>query len=237
MHQPKIDIIGGGNLAWHLEKSFRDVADLSMINPHYPDEVRIDTDYVIVCVKDDAISDVLAGLPDVCGVVCHTSGATGLDVIPSRFEHSGVFYPLNTFTKGVTVNMRDTPIFVEASDTIVLDRLLMLGGLISDKVVQADSRQREILHIAAVLSCNYVNRLWALSDALLTENGLDFDVMKPLITSTYQKMLDNHPADVQTGPAIRRDMKTITRHINRLSGTHLIEIYRVLANNILDKKI
>lgn len=235
MNKVRIDIVGSGNLAWHLEQSFKSKADVNMVNPHLPAEVRFDSEFIIICVKDDVISDVVAGLPDVSGIVCHTSGATDISVIPSCFNRRGVFYPLNTFTKGLPVNMLETPIFVEASDAETLCRLERVGRMISGNVRHADSCRREILHIGAVLSCNYVNRLWALADSLLENSGLDFDLLKPLISSTFIKMLNNKPADVQTGPAARHDMKTVMRHINRLTGTPIEPIYRELANNIMNE--
>lgn len=228
MDNLSIDIVGSGNVAWHLERALADRADVAMVNPHAPAGVRPDADVIIVAVSDDAIPEVMAELPDTSAAVCHTSGSTPIDAVPARFARRGVLYPLNTFTRGVEVDYRMTPVFTEGD--AILERV---GRLFSDRVVHADSDQRAALHVAAVFACNYVNYLWVTASGLLERHGLDFDSLRPLIATTAAKAMANPPSSVQTGPAARGDMSTIRRHEALLAGEPELALYAHLADSML----
>ena len=70
-----------------------------------------------------------------------------------------------------------------------------------------DSKQREKIHIAAVISCNFTNHMLTISEKLMKDNDLDFDLLKPLIKETVNKALVNSPKKVQTGPAYKKGFK------------------------------
>ena len=65
---------------------------------------------VIVCVPDGAIASVVDQIPDSCPVA-YTSGSTELKSFSTN-KKLGVFYPLQTFTKGVTLNIFEVPFFI-----------------------------------------------------------------------------------------------------------------------------
>jgi hypothetical protein len=41
------------------------------------------------------------------------------------------------------------------------------------------------------------------------------------------------PKEVQTGPAIRNDIKTIERHLSFLTNENQVNIYKILTQSIL----
>ena len=173
-----INIIGRGNVATHLANAFEGKAEINMVNPHSLAELNTDADLTIISVTDTAIAKVLDKLPKINGIVAHTSGSTSIDVFKSfRQDRFGVFYPLQTFSKSKKLKYEDIPFYIEASDKITADTLFNYALLISDNVRFADSSQREKLNIAAVLSCNFVNHLWALSEKYLKEAGYHDDRM------------------------------------------------------------
>jgi len=196
-------------------------------------EADTTADLWLISVSDDAIPKVAESLPDFQGIVAHTAGSISIDVL-SRFKKRGVFYPFQTLSKERQIDYNDVPFLIEGSDQATTQKLLRLAGILSAKVSQADSSLRATLHIAAVLSCNFVNHLYSLSADLLKSGGLSFKYLTPLIRETTQKILNMSPQDAQTGPAIRNDQEVISKHLERLSdNSSLKEIYRMLSYDIL----
>ena len=127
----KIVILGTGNLAKHLYSAFikaknidvaqvvgRNWEELEQFSKHSTisndfDDIA-DADVYLIAVKDDAISEVSNYLSNKKGIVAHTSGAIGLNAIQPA--NKGVFYPLQTFTKGKAVDFSSIPICIEADE-------------------------------------------------------------------------------------------------------------------------
>lgn len=213
----KVDVIGTGNVGTHLAQAFAAKHDVNTVNSRSLDNIRNDADLYLLTVSDKAIQEVADRLKGLPGIIAHTSGSTPLSVLSQSAQKYGVLYPMQTFSKGKPLDYSKIPFFVEGSDTEVVQLLSDLALSVSDNVRQADSSQRRALHIASVFACNFVNKLWDISDRLLLANGLDFDILRPLIAETAHKAMANRPADVQTGPASRLDMVTVSKHYEFLS--------------------
>lgn len=235
----KIDIIGRGNVGWHLMHAFADRADTVAVNPRTLEGLRQDCDLYLIAVTDDAITDVTRRLKETLpaeAAVAHTSGTTGIETVTEHFRNAGVFYPLQTFTKGVELDYREIPVMLEASDDSTREILTGAARLLSEKVMNVDSGQRALYHIASVFSCNFVNHLWALSSAYLDGHGLDFDALRPLLKETTRKLDDRAPYNAQTGPAVRHDLKTVNRQMQSLlneKGYELADIYMTFTRSIM----
>ena len=98
-----------------------------------------------------------------------------------------MFYPLQTFSKEVPLNFKNLPICIEGNNELTQKDLIKIGNSISSNVHLLDSKQREKLHIAAVISCNFTNHMLTISESLMKENKLEFDLLKPLIKETLEK--------------------------------------------------
>ena len=72
----------------------------------------------------------------------HTSGSVGLSVF-SGFEKYGVFYPLQTFSKENPIAFDEVPLCIEGNLKEVVDGLVELGNVLSNKVVELNSQQRK----------------------------------------------------------------------------------------------
>ena len=245
-------IFGSGNVATHLGKAFAQTGitiqqvysrnqahanELANITHSVaitePGKADTNADLWIISVSDDAIKKIIDHLPPYDGIVVHTAGSVAMETL-SQFQHFGVFYPFQTLSKEREINHNDLPLLVEGSDPSTTQRLLNLASQISNKVTIADSGLRATLHIAAVLSCNFVNHLYTLSADLLGKNNISFDFLMPLIKETTQKILSMPPADAQTGPAIRNDQSVIEKHLIRLSDNpSLKKIYDLMSKSII----
>src|SRR5690606_27098232 len=104
---------------------------------------------------------------------------------------------------------------------------------LSDTTGEADDEKRRKLHVAAVVSSNFVNHLYALAEDYCRKEELDFPLLYPLIRETAVRLRSFSPASLQTGPAVRGDRRTIDRHLALLSAhPELQELYRLLTASI-----
>jgi predicted short-subunit dehydrogenase-like oxidoreductase (DUF2520 family) len=183
-------------------------------------------------VKDDVIVEVLNKIKESNTPIVHTSGSVGADVFKNR-ENFGVFYPIQSFNKNIDINFNETPICIEANNSELEEKLIILAKSISKSVHFLNSKQREQLHIAAVFASNFTNHMMSISKEILNSNKMSFDLLKPLIRNTFEKIKNNPPKDVQTGPAIREDYLIIKKHLELLEEyDDLKTIYSKISNHI-----
>jgi predicted short-subunit dehydrogenase-like oxidoreductase (DUF2520 family) len=191
---------------------------------------------IIVSVPDHALENVLEKLtcnPE--ALVVHTAGSIGLDVFPDHIKHKGVFYPLQTFSKGRTVDFKDLPLLLETSDIKSLTILEELALSIGARTYKVDTEQRIMLHLAAVFICNFTNHMLTEGKQIAVKAGIPFEILYPLLRETISKSIDIGPENSQTGPAVRNDRNTIKKHLELLSfSPELQNIYREITGSIID---
>ncbi|MDI1255853.1 MAG: F420-dependent NADP oxidoreductase [Flavobacterium sp.] len=244
----KVTIIGSGNVAQHLIGAFVKSNAVEIVQvysrkkqsiPALPDFEKItdrldnldEADLYIIAVSDNAIAEVATKLPFKNRLVVHTSGSFPLDGLHEN-NRRGVFYPLQTFTKGKAVDFSNLPICLETEfgyDYIILDSV---AKSISEKVYTINSEQRKSLHVSAVFVNNFVNHLYEIGYQICTENQVSFDILKPLIAETAEKIVTLSPDQAQTGPAKRHDSNTINSHLDFLTNENQKNIYRLLTQSI-----
>ena len=184
-----------------------------------------------MALKDDVIPQVAAQLKDKNGLVAHTSGSVALDALHGC-GRKGVLYPLQTFSKEKEVNYATIPFCLEANNSDDLGLLKSLAEKISGKAYEIDSQQRKKLHLSAVFVCNFVNHLYAVGEQICQKSDIPFDILKPLIAETANKVQHASPAEVQTGPAMRNDQSTINSHLELLETSENKNIYELLTSAI-----
>lgn len=190
------------------------------------------TDCVLLAVSDRAIGQVARELhlPPTT-VLAHTSGAVGIDALGPH-PRRGVFYPLQSFTKGREVDFKAIPLFVEGSDAATAGALTTLARRIGGSVHAADSECRRRIHLAGVLANNFTNALYGWAAETIRQASLPVEVLDALILETARKAVDAHdPARVQTGPAVRGDRPSQLRHLELLDGEHK-QLYELLSKLI-----
>ena len=253
-----VSFVGSGNVARHLAPALDNagftVKEVYSRHPQhakalvgrlYQADLKETLDFstsssslFIIAVSDDAIQEIVQEiiLPEGATLV-HTSGSQPLSVLDDAATlNLGVFYPLQTFSKQKKIDFRDIPIFIESESEEVARNLLKIGKEIGGKVKQISGEDRKALHVAAVFASNFTNHMMTLAKEILSNNNLDFDILKPLIVETINKSISIGPEDAQTGPAKRGDLEILDRHIEFLKDDeNLAEIYRLISQNILDK--
>jgi predicted short-subunit dehydrogenase-like oxidoreductase (DUF2520 family) len=192
----------------------------------------------IIAVSDDAIvplADALSKfMKDV--LVVHTSGATDGTVLAPFFEHYGVFYPLQSFSLHKKPQWNKIPVCIDAPNRLDEYHLAKLSKKIGTKTYYLNDAQKANLHVAAVFANNFTNHCLVLAEQLLKDKQLPFELLHPLISATFEKVLQGSPANQQTGPAIRGDQKTLQKHLNLLEkDTFPLKIYQLLTESIDNK--
>ncbi|WP_443907818.1 Rossmann-like and DUF2520 domain-containing protein [Prevotella sp.] len=169
------------------------------------------------------------------GIVIHTAGSMAMDVLEGSCKHYGVLYPMQTFSKAKTVDFGRIPCFVEASDEETKRTVRELAEILSDHVYEMSSEERQWLHVAAVFACNFANCCFGMADDILRRHGLDFGVMLPLVEETVSKLRTLKPSEAQTGPARRKDMNVINKHLDMLKDQKEKDVYRMMTEEIMKR--
>jgi predicted short-subunit dehydrogenase-like oxidoreductase (DUF2520 family) len=245
----KVCIIGSGNVAQHLAAAFEGSEQIELVQVYARDKSKMthliapekitddltdlaQADLYIISVTDNAVSEISSKLPFSGRLVAHTSGSVSIDLIDSK-NRRAVFYPLQTFTKNKSINFKEIPICIEAVHQIDYAILNKAASAISGVIQQIDSGQRKALHVAAVFVSNFTNHLYQIGCDICIENNLPFDILKPLIAETANKVRLLSPAEAQTGPARRGDTKTIETHLEFLQDDKH-KLYEILTQSIIN---
>jgi predicted short-subunit dehydrogenase-like oxidoreductase (DUF2520 family) len=190
-----------------------------------------ESDLILVCVTDKFIQEVTNFLTFEPKLIAHTSGSMPISVL-SKFKNRGVFYPLQTFTKGRFISLRPVPICIEAAGTSNKNALTELASQLSDRVIEMDSSERKQCHLAAVFANNFTNHMYAIAEQLLHEKNIPFHLLQPLIKETAEKIQQMSPANAQTGPAVRNDIVVMKEHLKQLESDKLEKLYSFVSNSI-----
>ncbi len=218
-------------IQWYIRSSKKNKSDEGITITNDAQKLK-QSDLYIIAVSDNAIEKVSNILPKNSFVV-HTSGCISINKI--KQSRKGVFYPIQTFSKGRNIDFSTISIGLESkrkNDYMILEKLVDYFGA---NCVNINSDQRKQLHLAAVLVNNFPNYLYAEAEELCIEQGLSFKLLKPLLHETVSKLDQLRPSDAQTGPALRNDKKTIKQHLRLLNKPHLKSIYKLLTKEIQKK--
>lgn len=252
-----ISFIGAGNVAWHLAPALENAGHVvkevysksgqsakKLVGKLYDADLvdsldfsESDSQLFIIAIPDDSIEQVAAQLtlPDQ-SILVHTSGAKPLGILPAQIASAtGVFYPLQTFSKERNITFKEVPFLLESNNKEALGILKQLAQSISKNVQLVNSERRAQLHVAAVFACNFSNYMMTIAEDLLNRAELDFDLIRPLIAETVEKSLLLKPSNAQTGPAKRGDLETLDKHVEILAKHPAYsEIYTIISQHLLD---
>jgi predicted short-subunit dehydrogenase-like oxidoreductase (DUF2520 family) len=179
--EPFISFVGTGNVATHLAPALDNTGYVvkEVFSPNhkhaealtdklYQAEVKASLDFstspsriFIIAISDNAIEQVAQEivLPDQALLV-HTSGSISIDDLSyAAATASGVFYPLQTFSKNRKADFKGLPIFVEATDADSEELLFEMGRALGARVIKMSSDERAKLHVAAVFASNFTNHI------------------------------------------------------------------------------
>ncbi|MFI3292244.1 MAG: Rossmann-like and DUF2520 domain-containing protein [Rikenellaceae bacterium] len=245
----RVIIIGSGGVAEALVKGVAECETLQLVQIFGRNSLRVEylsniancsifadlqsADIYIVAVSDRAIKELTKSLqfPE-DSIVAHTAGSVTMDDIAHK--NRGVLYPLQSFTPGRNINLKEVPFFVEGSSPEVEREIETIAYALSQNVMRMNSEGRKTLHLCGVFASNFTNAIYASTADIAQRADIPFDLLKPLIRETCDKALStNNPRTMQTGPAVRGDISTQQRHLNMLAeDQRLQDIYKILTKQI-----
>ncbi len=249
----RISLIGSGNVATVLGRVMkqhnheiiqvisRDVANARLLADElgatYSDfEGRpdVNADIFILAIADQALEHFFTsyGLGD--KMVVHTAGSVSIDILTKFSTNYGVLYPLQSLRKEMEI-IPKIPFLIDANSTEGLEFLQAFASSISDSVKHVGDEERLKIHAAAVIVSNFTNYLYSVAEDFCHKEDLDFDMLKPLILETAIRVQTASPSKVQTGPAVRKDILTMDKHL-RIFTAHpkLRTTYLRLTDSIMN---
>lgn len=255
----RISIVGSGNLCWHLLQLLhnkeelkltvyaRDAAKLEALQAEFPSiatwtlttDLIIEGDLIVLAIKDDALESIKNYSVETSAYLIHLSGARSLQSIASiSCAGSAVVYPFQTFTKGRPVHWRQIPVFVEGSSPEVEEQIMAFLQKLRLTAYLGDLETRKQVHLCGVLVNNFSYYLYNQALQLMEEKGLDRKMLSPIMTETVSKFLElEDPASGQSGPANRKDFKTIGKHLELLEKfPNLKTAYEELTKAIINRQ-
>ena len=242
---PSISIVGTGNVAEVLGQRLIE-AKLNIVSVIGRNENRarqlstkwgceiesyenITGDLILVAVSDEATTSIVDAL-NKNKLVAITSGSIELSEI--NHPNSGIFYPLQTFSKDRTSVLIQFPLLIESKTDEMTEILFFIGQKISSQVEICNSEKRKKVHLSAVFMNNFSNHMIQLGQSLAVKNLVDPNLFNDLIQETFEKLKLLNPKESQTGPARRNDLETIQKHLDQLDSPEK-EIYIQITNSIL----
>lgn len=192
-------------------------------------------DIYIAAMSDAALNDLKEDFNLGNKIVVHTAGSVSINVLNDVSQNFGVLYPLQSLRKEIMDTKRVIPLLVDGNSDYSKNVIEAFAKTISDNVTFADDEQRLKLHLAAVLVSNFTNHLYALAADFCREEHIDFKMLQPLIEETASRLRHHNPDEMQTGPALRKDIVTLDKHLRLLNNySKLRTVYLRMTDSIMN---
>ncbi len=249
----KISIIGYGKLAKLLVKKINEIdtiqinqilvkntlsSKLSLPFISKIEELSSDMDILLIAVQDKHIEDIAQLIPYTHIPIVHTSGTVSSTVL-QKFEHYGVWYPVQTFGSHSQIEWNTLPVCLLSSDHLTKRLLRDFTDRIGCQGYVIEEHQRQYLHLAAVFANNFTNHILLHTERILQKGALDKSLLMPLLQQTLQNFAYLSPRDTQTGPAVRDDFMTMKKHrelLKKLSMEEAAMLYEAISDSIIHSK-
>ncbi|GGH62614.1 putative short-subunit dehydrogenase-like oxidoreductase (DUF2520 family) [Filimonas zeae] len=192
-----------------------------------------DADLYMVSVSDTALPQVVEEVLLHEQLVVHTTGAAPLQILKNSSANYGVLYPLQSLRKNMD-SEPVIPLFTDANTPEAEEVITRFAQSLSPITGHAGDAERLKLHVGAVLASNFTNFLYMQAEEFCKKENIGFEALLPLIQETAARLQHYSPASVQTGPAVRRDMVTIEKHLQVLKPyPELTDLYKHLTGAII----
>ncbi len=199
----------------------------------------LDADWVFVCVKDDAIAPLCAGLRWQGQLAIHCSGATELDALAPATRRAG-FHPLQLFADPLPTPDAALAAFRGIRVGIEGDadgELAALARALGAECLPLRAGERARYHAAAnaaasglLAPLSLATQAW--QQALGLNEGDALAALLPLAQGTLAAVARQGLAGALSGPLARGDESVLRRHLSALEGTQRGD-YRALLQALL----
>lgn len=231
MKKTNISIVGSGNVGTHMALAFhaaghtiRQVFSRSLDHAQLlaarvgaqaidkPQQLDTDIDVCLLAVGDDALYDLALDLRLPHTLVLHTSGSTPMKVLAPVSARHGVMWSPQTFIRDIAMDYSTLPICIEGNTPKAETEIEELVCSVSSHIYHLNQEQRQHAHLAAVMVSNFTCAIDAMAQQYARQHGVPFEMLRPLAEQTLRKWDYGDLWAQMTGPARRRDEKTLNTH-------------------------
>ena len=171
-------------------------------------------DILVIATPDDAVAVTAAAVaPEAGTTVLHLSGSLGLDALAPH-PHRAALHPLVPLPNAVVgaTRLASGVTFAVSGEPVARHMALSLGG----RVVEVADADRAAYHAAACIAANHVVALLGQVERVAASAGLDLEAFLPLTRAAVDDVAALGPRRALTGPAVRGDWDTLSRHLDAL---------------------
>ena len=179
-----------------------------------PADAAHGVDILVIATPDDAVARTAAAVaPEAGTTVLHLSGSLGLDALAPHPRRAALhpLVPLPNAVVGAT-RLASGVTFAVSGEPVARLLALSLGG----RVVEVADADRAAYHAAACIAANHVVALLGQVERVAASAGLDLEAFLPLTRAAVDDVAALGPRRALTGPAVRGDWDTLSRHLDAL---------------------
>jgi predicted short-subunit dehydrogenase-like oxidoreductase (DUF2520 family) len=192
-------------------------------------------DLFLVAMSDGALNELKEKINVGDKIVVHTAGSVCKDVLKEVSINYGTLYPLQSLRKENKDGSIVIPLLIDAINDYSIKVINDFANSISNVVSYTQDEQRMKLHVGAVLTSNFANHLYCLAQEFCNKESVDFALLQPLIEETAARLKSHSPCDMQTGPAARKDVLTLDKHLRLLTAhPKLRTLYLRMTDSIMN---
>ena len=233
----QIGIVGTGNLAAFWAKNLAPLANIQVFCKGSSPEKTLEfnqkfgslpwsnsdcLDLVIVAVQDDRIDAVVDELSFAIPIII------GSGIYTRKRKNEAVVYPLQTLHKDHLPKLSEVPFLVDHGEGNN-ETLVNFLNDVKASVTFCSQDERQKVHLCAVFINNFGYFLMR-KGLEMRPNNLDPQLFNALIQKTSLNVLKS--GNLQTGPALRKDIKTMEQHVSLLNEKDR-ELYTYLSEQII----
>lgn len=241
----RVFIIGAGHVGRGLYRAFKSArVDVLGLHGHRPSPWTTsygplpmsmsNANTVVVAVRDEQIDDVLDDLIGERGrgrvasgsVVVHTSGGAEPELVPHLAQvglSGGTFHPLVPFANPDRAPelLKRAWIGIDGDDQARATSRRLAGHL-GARTLDIPAGSKAVYHAAAVMSSNFPVVLAAVATQMLAGLGIPErsaqQAVHSLMEGAVSNIADTSAEEALTGPVMRGETDTITRHLEAIRG-------------------
>lgn len=199
------------------------------------EEMDKTADLYLVAMSDAALNQLNERVNLGNQLIVHTAGSVSKDVLKEVSTNYGVIYPLQSLRKDNTDIHLHIPVLIDGNTESNIQIIEKFANSFASPVTIAADEYRQKLHVAAVVASNFPNYLYSLAADYCEKENIDFKMLLPLIEETASRLRIHSPNEMQTGPAIRKDIVTLEKHLQLLNNhPQLRSIYVKITDSIMN---
>ena len=186
-------------------------------------ELARHTSRILIAVSDSAIESGRLTLDMQAGIVLHTCGNCGPDVlrVSSQRVFRGAIHPLQTISDpGTGAAALHGAAFAISGDAPAVAWAEQIARAANGQILRIPDDRRPLYHAAAVMASNYVTAILSAAQTLLIAADVNPDdalaALGPIARSSLDNALRQGPVAALTGPIERGDVSTISSHLTAL---------------------